>query len=69
MAAMLGARATTNAPSAGGNGAFATGKYRNLFAELDKSPTEIRQKIDSAFQHTSTRSMTTTVQSWYAIQP
>ena len=36
--------------SADGNGAFATGKYRNLFAELGKSPQEIRLKIDGAFQ-------------------
>ena len=33
-----------------GKGAYATGKYRNLFAEAGHSPTEIRQKIDSAFQ-------------------
>ena len=32
------------------NGAFATGKYRNLFAEAGHSQTEIRQKVDSAFQ-------------------
>ena len=32
------------------NGAFATGQYRNLFAEAGHSPKEIRQKIDSAFQ-------------------
>lgn len=36
--------------SADGNGAYATGKYRNLFAELGKSPQAIRQKIDAAFQ-------------------
>jgi oligosaccharide reducing-end xylanase len=41
---------TTTEPVADGNGAFATGKYRNLFAEIGKSPTEIRQKIDGAFQ-------------------
>ena len=35
---------------ADGNGAFATGRYRNLFAELGKSPPEIRRKIDRAFQ-------------------
>jgi len=40
----------TKAPSADGHGAFATGKYRNLFAEIGKSPQQIRQKIDSAFQ-------------------
>lgn len=32
-----------------GVGAFATGQYRNLFAEAGHSKTEIRQKIDSAF--------------------
>lgn len=42
--------AETNAASSDGNGAFATGKYRNLFAEIGKSPQEIRQKVDSAFQ-------------------
>ena len=35
---------------ADGAGAFATGRYRNLFAEIGKSETEIRQKVDSAFQ-------------------
>ncbi|MEI6074917.1 MAG: glycosyl hydrolase family 8 [Verrucomicrobiota bacterium] len=39
-----------DARSSEGNGAYATGKYRNLFAEAGHSPTEIRQKIDSAFQ-------------------
>lgn len=33
-----------------GTGAYATGKYRNLFAEIGKSPQEIRRKIDAAFQ-------------------
>ena len=33
-----------------GSGAYATGKYRNLFAEIGKSPPEIRRKIDAAFQ-------------------
>jgi oligosaccharide reducing-end xylanase len=31
------------------SGAFATGHYRNLFAEGGHSPKEIRQKVDSAF--------------------
>jgi oligosaccharide reducing-end xylanase len=44
------AQAATNPPPSDGSGAFATGKYRNLFAELGKSPAEIRQKIDGAFQ-------------------
>ena len=33
-----------------GTGAYATGKYRNLFAEIGKSQPEIRRKIDAAFQ-------------------
>ena len=33
-----------------GAGAYATGKYRNLFAEIGKSQPEIRRKIDAAFQ-------------------
>jgi oligosaccharide reducing-end xylanase len=33
-----------------GTGAYATGKYRNLFAEMGKSGPEIRRKMDSAFQ-------------------
>lgn len=31
-------------------GAYATGKYRNLFAEAGKSPTEVRAKINRAFR-------------------
>ena len=41
---------TTPSPGADGAGAYATGKYRNLFAEAGHSQTEIRQKIDLAFQ-------------------
>jgi oligosaccharide reducing-end xylanase len=33
-----------------GSGAYATGKYRNLFAEDGHSKTEIRTRIDTAFQ-------------------
>ncbi len=33
-----------------GAGAFATGHYRNLFAEAGHSKSEIRRKVDSAFQ-------------------
>ncbi len=33
-----------------GSGAFATGHYRNLFAENGHSQTEIRAKVDSAFR-------------------
>jgi oligosaccharide reducing-end xylanase len=32
-----------------GKGAFATGKYRNLFAEIGHSPDEIRAKVDKAY--------------------
>ena len=38
------------ARSQDGNGAYATGRYRNLFAEVGHSSAEIRQKIDLAFQ-------------------
>lgn len=38
------------APERDGQGAFVTGKYRNLFAEIGKSPLAIRGKIDAAFQ-------------------
>jgi oligosaccharide reducing-end xylanase len=48
--ALLSASGAASPPPADGAGAFATGKYRNLFAELGKSPPEIRQKIDDAFQ-------------------
>jgi oligosaccharide reducing-end xylanase len=37
-------------PANNGSGAFATGHYRNLFSENTHSQTEIRQKIDAAFQ-------------------
>src|SRR5258706_246653 len=33
-----------------GSGAYATGQYRNLFAEAGHSPKEISAKIDAAFQ-------------------
>jgi oligosaccharide reducing-end xylanase len=35
---------------ADGSGAFATGHYRNLFAEDGHSQKEIQEKVDSAFQ-------------------
>ncbi|UWZ86585.1 glycosyl hydrolase family 8 [Occallatibacter riparius] len=38
------------APDAKGHGAFATGKYRNLFAEAGHSQKEIQAKIDAAYQ-------------------
>lgn len=43
-------RGAENTSGADGNGAYATGNYRNLFAENGHSPKEIRQKIDGAFQ-------------------
>src|SRR4051794_26834473 len=33
-----------------GDGAFRTGKYRDLFAELGHAPAETKAKIDKAFQ-------------------
>jgi oligosaccharide reducing-end xylanase len=36
--------------SSDGSGAYATGQYRNLFAEAGHSPREISAKIDSTFQ-------------------
>jgi hypothetical protein len=39
-----------NPLGADGNGAYATGRNRNLFADAGHSQVEIRQKIDSAFQ-------------------
>jgi oligosaccharide reducing-end xylanase len=33
-----------------GKGAFATGKYRNLFAEIGKSEAEIKAKVDKAYK-------------------
>jgi oligosaccharide reducing-end xylanase len=36
--------------SADRNGAYATGLYRNLFAEVGHPQTEIQQKVDAAFQ-------------------
>jgi oligosaccharide reducing-end xylanase len=49
-AALLGL--VFNAPCADTNqsGAFATGRYRNLFAEAGHSGQEIRTKVDSAFE-------------------
>lgn len=47
---LCNARGADQPAAADGNGAYATGRYRNLFAEAGKSPTEIRRKIDGAFQ-------------------
>ncbi|MGC3957760.1 MAG: glycosyl hydrolase family 8 [Verrucomicrobiota bacterium] len=41
---------TTTSQSATNTGAFATGKYRNLFVEAGQSPAIVTAKIDSAFQ-------------------
>ena len=43
-------RGADNPPNVDGNGAYATGNYRNLFAEAGHSPAEMRQKVDSSFQ-------------------
>ena len=42
--------AQASAPANDGSGAFATGKYRNLFAEDGHSQAEVQAKIDSAWQ-------------------
>jgi oligosaccharide reducing-end xylanase len=49
-AGLLNAGAAEITSKADGNGAYATGKYRNLFAEAGHSQQEIRKKIDGAFQ-------------------
>lgn len=43
-------RNATSQPSPDGAGAYASGKYRNLFAEAGRSQQEVRRKVDSAFQ-------------------
>jgi oligosaccharide reducing-end xylanase len=40
----------TPTQTADGSGAFATGRYRNLFVEAGHSRKEVRKKIDAAFQ-------------------
>src|SRR5258708_36505494 len=49
---LLAGRSVTSRsePSADGPGAFATGKYRNLFAEAGHSRKEVKQRIEAAFQ-------------------
>lgn len=42
--------AAASAEMSNGSGAYATGKYRNLFAEDGHTQSEIRAKIDAAFQ-------------------
>jgi len=48
-AAAIALEAKSGTPGADGTGAYATGRYRNLFAEAGHSQKEIQQKIDSAF--------------------
>ncbi len=43
-------RSVDSKTAVNGSGAFATGHYRNLFAEDGHSSQEIQSKIDSAFQ-------------------
>ncbi|HEY3704955.1 MAG TPA: glycosyl hydrolase family 8, partial [Terracidiphilus sp.] len=51
VSALAGAAALhAQAPDSKGQGAFATGKYRNLFAEAGYSQEEIKAKIDAAYQ-------------------
>lgn len=46
----IGSAAVAQPGAANGSGAFATGKYRNLFAEGGHSKKEIRAKVDAAYQ-------------------
>jgi oligosaccharide reducing-end xylanase len=48
--ALASAHGAENPPNADGAGAFATGHYRNLFAENGHSQKEIQRKIDGAFR-------------------
>lgn len=48
--AALGAQAQPQSRLSEGDGAFATGRYPNLFAEDGHSESEIRAKIDAAYQ-------------------
>jgi oligosaccharide reducing-end xylanase len=47
---LLSGLGAANATGPDGNGAYATGSYRNLFAEAGHSQAEIQHKIDGAFQ-------------------
>ena len=48
--ALVSAQGAENLPKGDGNGAYATGNYRNLFAEAGHSQAKSGRKIDSAFQ-------------------
>jgi len=48
--ALTACRSVGSRTAVNGSGAFATGHYRNLFAEDGHSPQEIQNKIDLAFQ-------------------
>jgi len=52
LVAPLSMNGQSNAPAGfdNGKGGFATGKYRNLFAEIGKSDTEIKAKVDRAYK-------------------
>ena len=50
LTAGLNLQGVDTAPEPAGAGAFATGRYRNLFAEMGISQAEIRKKVDFAFQ-------------------
>lgn len=49
LTAILSARGAENPGNEDGQGAYKTGKYRNLFAEAGHAQADIRQKIDAAF--------------------
>ena len=47
---VFGAHGAESPQSVDGHGAYATGHYRNLFADAGHLQTEVRQRVDSAFQ-------------------
>jgi oligosaccharide reducing-end xylanase len=47
---LMACRSVDSKAGVNGSGAFATGHYRNLFAENGHSPAAIQNKVDSAFQ-------------------
>jgi len=50
VASHAAASPVSDGPSKDGSGAYATGTYRNLFAESGHTPAEVSAKIDTAFQ-------------------
>jgi oligosaccharide reducing-end xylanase len=47
---IVGVGALSMLNGSGGSATFATGQYRNLFAEMGGTPERVTAKIDAAFQ-------------------